>query len=353
MWSCALWSSDLLLQVLNARKWWVIRLILYTAVNPLYFLLIKILFLCLPHKHPHLSLSPKPCLPRPTPSSLSVCQTLGKEAVVHPVEAEPGRFLPRTEQSLAPSPTAPQPASRSGRAQISLSISVGPAPALSSAVMRSGGLTPRPPTLEDGMRGREGWRERSAGREKWSATKEGARGRLSQQKERKATQMLAIVLGEAEEEQTDWWHVWTFYTCRDGARPKFRNICLFDWNSRSKLLTFRQVFNVLLKKRFWYSFWIWIFAHFAYLIKSYIVSDIFTSVLSGFSLFCLIAFCFSINWVLSFRTWWLPRELIKLSVASAVLHLLWKLQMHGFFCYCPLCICCVTFCCQKYWWQLL
>ncbi|KAM3873035.1 dopamine receptor D2 like [Diretmus argenteus] len=120
--------------------------------------------------------------------------TLVKEAVVHPLEVEPGRFLSQTEQSLAP-PPAPQPASHSGRAsRISLSVSVGPAPVMSPAVTRST-LMPRPPTLEDGMRGREGWRECSGGREKWGITKERVRGRLSQQKERKATQMLAVVLG--------------------------------------------------------------------------------------------------------------------------------------------------------------
>ncbi|XP_060937464.1 dopamine receptor D2 like [Limanda limanda] len=119
--------------------------------------------------------------------------TLVKEVVVHPLEVEPGQFLPQMGQSLAP-PPAPQTSSHSGRATISLSISVGPAPVLPSAVTRSG-LMPRPPTLEDGMRGREGWRERSGGRERWGITKERVRGRLSQQKERKATQMLAIVLG--------------------------------------------------------------------------------------------------------------------------------------------------------------
>ncbi|KAK5921973.1 hypothetical protein CgunFtcFv8_019284 [Champsocephalus gunnari] len=119
--------------------------------------------------------------------------TLVKEAMVHPLEVEPGRFLPQTEQSLAP-PPAPQTSSHSGRARISLAISVGPAPVLPSTVTRSA-LMPRPPTLEDGMRGREGWRERSRGRDKWGITKERVRGRLSQQKERKATQMLAIVLG--------------------------------------------------------------------------------------------------------------------------------------------------------------
>ncbi|XP_034409521.1 dopamine receptor D2 like [Cyclopterus lumpus] len=119
--------------------------------------------------------------------------TLVKEVVVHPLEVEPGRFLPQTEQSLAP-PPAPQTASHSGRARISLAISVGPAPLHPSTVTRST-LMPRSPTLEGGMRGREGWREHSAGREKWGITKERVRGRLSQQKERKATQMLAIVLG--------------------------------------------------------------------------------------------------------------------------------------------------------------
>uniref|UniRef100_A0A665UVI6 D(2) dopamine receptor A-like n=1 Tax=Echeneis naucrates TaxID=173247 RepID=A0A665UVI6_ECHNA len=89
--------------------------------------------------------------------------TLVKEAVVHPLEVEPGQFLPQTAQSLAP-PPAPQASSHSGRAKISLSISVGPTP-------------------------------QSGGREKWGITKERVRGRLSQQKERKATQMLAIVLG--------------------------------------------------------------------------------------------------------------------------------------------------------------
>lgn len=135
-----------------------------------------------------------------SPPLPSVCQTLVKEAVVHPLEVEPGQFLPHTEQSLAPppAPPVPQTASHAGRARISLAISVGPAPVLPSTVTRSA-LMPRPPTLDDGMRGREGWRERSGGRERWGITKERVRGRLSQQKERKATQMLAIVLGEQRE----------------------------------------------------------------------------------------------------------------------------------------------------------
>ncbi|XP_029695306.1 LOW QUALITY PROTEIN: dopamine receptor D2 like [Takifugu rubripes] len=116
--------------------------------------------------------------------------TLVKEAVVHPLESEPGQFLPQTQQNRPP----PQTSSQSGHAKISLAISVGPAPVLPSAVTRST-LLPRSPTLEDGMRGREGWRENSGARERWRITKERARGRLSQQKERKATQMLAIVLG--------------------------------------------------------------------------------------------------------------------------------------------------------------
>uniref|UniRef100_A0A3B4A8F6 D(3) dopamine receptor n=1 Tax=Periophthalmus magnuspinnatus TaxID=409849 RepID=A0A3B4A8F6_9GOBI len=77
--------------------------------------------------------------------------TLVKEALVHPLELEPGQFLPQTEQTLSP-PVAPQ---TSGH----------------------------------------GCRERSTGRDKWGLNKDRVRGRLSQQKERKATQMLAIVLG--------------------------------------------------------------------------------------------------------------------------------------------------------------
>lgn len=144
-------------------------------------------------KHHRLCLSPNTYLRHP-PSSISVCPTLVKEAAVHPLEVAPGQFLPQSEQSLAP-PTGPQASPHAGQPRISLSISVGPSPVLPSAVAQSA-LMPRSPTLEDGMRGREGWRERSAGREKWGITKERVRGRLSQQKERKATQMLAIVLGE-------------------------------------------------------------------------------------------------------------------------------------------------------------
>ncbi|XP_054639013.1 dopamine receptor D2 like isoform X2 [Dunckerocampus dactyliophorus] len=119
--------------------------------------------------------------------------TLVKEALVHPLDVEPGRFLPQSGQSLAP-PPGPQTPSHPGRARISLSVSVEPAPALPSTVMHSA-LMPRPPTLEAGMRGREGWREHSTVRDRRGATKEKTRGRMSQQKERKATQMLAIVLG--------------------------------------------------------------------------------------------------------------------------------------------------------------
>uniref|UniRef100_A0A4W6C0C1 Dopamine receptor D2 like n=1 Tax=Lates calcarifer TaxID=8187 RepID=A0A4W6C0C1_LATCA len=137
--------------------------------------------------------------------------TLVKEAVVHPLEVEPSQFLPQTEQSLAP-PPAPQTSSHTGRTRISLSISVGPAPVLPSTVTRSA-LMPRPPTLEDGMRGREGWRERSGGREKWGITKERVRGRLSQQKERKATQMLAIVLGERLIDEAFIFEYWTHSPC--------------------------------------------------------------------------------------------------------------------------------------------
>lgn len=156
-------------------------------------------------QRPLLCWSPNTDLRPHPPPSLFVCQTLVKEAMVHPLEVEPGRFLPRTEQSLAP-PPAPQAASHSGLARISLAISVGPAPVHPCTVTRSA-LMPRPPTLEDGMRGREGWRERSGGRDKWGVTKERVRGRLSQQKERKATQMLAIVLGEWRTFR----HVWVLF----------------------------------------------------------------------------------------------------------------------------------------------
>ncbi|CAL8248274.1 unnamed protein product [Lota lota] len=94
--------------------------------------------------------------------------TLVKEAVVHPLEAEPGRFLSHSNQVLATPP------------QVCMSVSVAPGRARPCLP-----LTPRLTTLEGGIQGREGWLERG----------EKARGRLSQQKERKATQMLAIVLG--------------------------------------------------------------------------------------------------------------------------------------------------------------
>lgn len=196
MWSYVPWSWDLPLQPHSERKWWVSQPVaassLQWCVSSRFFLPSFIFAI----KHPHLCLSSTVYAPYP-PSSLSVCQTLVKEAVVHPLEVEPGQFLPQTEQSPAP-PPAPQTSSHPGRARISLSISVGPTPVLPSTVTRST-LMPRSPTLDDGMRGLEGWRERSRGREKWGITKERVRGRLSQQKERKATQMLAIVLGEWRE----------------------------------------------------------------------------------------------------------------------------------------------------------
>uniref|UniRef100_A0A8C2PRT4 Dopamine receptor D2 like n=1 Tax=Cyprinus carpio TaxID=7962 RepID=A0A8C2PRT4_CYPCA len=104
--------------------------------------------------------------------------TLVKEAVVHPVDVEPVCFLsPDRDQPPPPPPPPPQQQS-SGRAKISLSVSVAPCPA-----------------PQENTHGRQGWRDRNADREKGAAAKERARGRLSQQKERKATQMLAIVLG--------------------------------------------------------------------------------------------------------------------------------------------------------------
>ncbi|CAL8297721.1 unnamed protein product [Gadus morhua 'NCC'] len=95
--------------------------------------------------------------------------TLVQEAVVGPLEAEPGRFLCRGDRVLAPPPP-----------QVCVSVSVAPGRARPCLPL-TGGLT----AVEGGPRGREGWLERG----------EKARGRLSQQKERKATQMLAIVLG--------------------------------------------------------------------------------------------------------------------------------------------------------------
>uniref|UniRef100_A0A671QRU4 Dopamine receptor D2 like n=1 Tax=Sinocyclocheilus anshuiensis TaxID=1608454 RepID=A0A671QRU4_9TELE len=87
-------------------------------------------------------------------------KTLVKEAVVHPLDVEPVCFL-------SPDRDQPPQQQSSGRAKISLSVSVAPCPA----------------PLEN------------THTQKGAAAKERARGRLSQQKERKATQMLAIVLG--------------------------------------------------------------------------------------------------------------------------------------------------------------
>uniref|UniRef100_A0A3P9A6U0 G-protein coupled receptors family 1 profile domain-containing protein n=1 Tax=Esox lucius TaxID=8010 RepID=A0A3P9A6U0_ESOLU len=104
------------------------------------------------------------------PSATAPQVTLVKEATVHPLEVEPAGhgLISQSDRSL-PRPYAPLQSS--GKANnISHSISVAPV-------------------------GREGWRERSADREKGALAKERVRGRLSQQKERKATQMLAIVLG--------------------------------------------------------------------------------------------------------------------------------------------------------------
>ncbi|XP_072548707.1 LOW QUALITY PROTEIN: dopamine receptor D2 like [Salminus brasiliensis] len=100
--------------------------------------------------------------------------TLVKEAMVHPLEVEPGCF---------------QQQQQAARAKISVSISVAPSPAPPCPA--------RPPrsTMQDGPHARPGWRERVGEREKGGVVKERVRGRLSQQKERKATQMLAIVLG--------------------------------------------------------------------------------------------------------------------------------------------------------------
>lgn len=173
MWSCVRWSWGLLILVHSGRKWWAswcsesVQELIFVGLTFYSFV------------------------------SLCECQTLVKEAVVHPLESVPGQFLPQTEQNLPPPPppAAPQTSCQSGQAKISLAVSIGPAPVVPSAVTQST-LLPRSPTLDDGMRGREGWTEPSGTRERWGITKERTRGRLSQQKERKATQMLAIVLGE-------------------------------------------------------------------------------------------------------------------------------------------------------------
>uniref|UniRef100_A0A672PBC3 D(2)-like dopamine receptor n=1 Tax=Sinocyclocheilus grahami TaxID=75366 RepID=A0A672PBC3_SINGR len=85
--------------------------------------------------------------------------TLVKEAVVHPLDVEPVCFL------------------NPDRDQQQQSVLVAPSPALS-------GPGPRRATAQENTHTQKG-----------AAAKERARGRLSQQKERKATQMLAIVLG--------------------------------------------------------------------------------------------------------------------------------------------------------------
>ncbi|MFT7800502.1 D(2) dopamine receptor A-like [Arapaima gigas] len=110
--------------------------------------------------------------------------TLVKEAVVHSLEGEPVRFLAQADQSRQ------QPA----RPKISLAVSVAPVPPLPLAARSS--LAAKRAAFEEPKGRPAGWRERDQDRqEKGGLAKEQVRGRLSQQKERKATQMLAIVLG--------------------------------------------------------------------------------------------------------------------------------------------------------------
>lgn len=111
-----------------------------------------------------------------------------KEAVVHPLDVEPMCFLSQDREQ------PPQQSQQPGHAKISLSVSVAPSPARPCATLSAPGL--RRVALQENMNGLHGWRERNADREKGAAAKERVRGRLSQQKERKATQMLAIVLGK-------------------------------------------------------------------------------------------------------------------------------------------------------------
>ncbi|KAA0702589.1 D(2) dopamine receptor A [Triplophysa tibetana] len=109
--------------------------------------------------------------------------TLATEALVHPLEVEPVCFLSQEREQTQ----------RPGRAKISLSVSVAPCPTRPCSTCSA--PDPRRTTLQEEVRGRPGWREQHDEREKAATAKERARGRLSQQKERKATQMLAIVLG--------------------------------------------------------------------------------------------------------------------------------------------------------------
>ncbi|KAI2654842.1 D(2) dopamine receptor [Labeo rohita] len=116
-----------------------------------------------------------------------ICVTLVKEAVVHPLDVEPVCFLSQDREQQQ------QQQQSSGRPKISLSVSVAPSPVRPCSALSAPGLHRTAP--QENAHGRHGWRDRNADREKGAAAKERARGRLSQQKERKATQMLAIVLG--------------------------------------------------------------------------------------------------------------------------------------------------------------
>ncbi len=97
--------------------------------------------------------------------------------MVHSLDVEPVCFL------------GPDRAQQQSSRRPKISLSVAPSPALS-------GPGPRRTTAQENTHTRHGWSDRNTDREKGAAAKERARGRLSQQKERKATQMLAIVLGE-------------------------------------------------------------------------------------------------------------------------------------------------------------
>lgn len=109
--------------------------------------------------------------------------------MVHPLDVEPMCFLSQDREQLPQQSQQPGHAKISSPARPTRPCSTRPCSTLSVPGLRRA-------TLQESVNGPHGWRERNADREKGAVAKERVRGRLSQQKERKATQMLAIVLGE-------------------------------------------------------------------------------------------------------------------------------------------------------------